>query len=191
MRRGSGRLKLRGARTLRTIRDVMARSSALRTPHSPFPRAFSLFEILIALAIFAMSAAVIGQLISSGSRGAVRAQLESEAVLRCESKLGEIVAGATSLQTTSQVPFTDDSAWTWSCSIAAGPHQDLYLVQVTVSHPSSGQLSDHSYTLSRLVRDPNVTKQMLTDQQAKQQTSQSSSSSSSSTGSSSSSGGSR
>lgn len=154
-------------------------------------RGFSLFEVVIALTIFVASAAVIGQLVSSGVRGAVRSRLESQAVIRCESKLAEIVAGVISLQSMNDVPFTDDSAWTWSTVIQAGPHPDLYLVEVKVSHPSSGQLSDLSYTLSRLVRDPNATLLMMQEQQAKQQTSQSTSSSSSSTGSSTSTGGSR
>jgi type II secretory pathway pseudopilin PulG len=144
---------------------------------------------VISLVIFVASATVIGQLVSNGVRAAVRSRLESQAILRCESKLSEIVAGAITMQATSDVPFTDDSSWTWSSSVQAGPNPALYLVQVKVSHPSSGQLSDLSYTLSRLVRDPNATLQMTTDQQAKQKTSQSSSSSS--TGTSSSTGGSR
>lgn len=153
---------------------------------------FSLFEVTIALVIFVASAAVIGQLVSSGVRGAVRSRLESQAVIRCESKLAEIVAGVITMQSVSDAPFTDDTAWTWSSSVQAGPHQDLYLVQVKVSHPSNGQLGDLSYTLSRLVRDPNATLQMTLDQQSKQQTSQSSSSSTTgSTGSSTSTGGAR
>lgn len=151
---------------------------------------FSLFEVVIALVIFVASAAVIGQLISSGVRGAVRSRLESQAVLRCESKLAEITAGVISMQAASDMPFTDDSAWTWSAAIQSGPHPDLYLVQVKVSHPSSSQMGDLSYTLSRLVRDPNATLAMTVDQTTKQQTSQKTSSSST-TGTSSSTGGSR
>lgn len=153
-------------------------------------RGFSLFEILISLVIFAASAAAIGQLISSGVRGAVRSKLESQAVLRCESKLAEFIAGAVAIQSVSDLPFTDDSDWRWSSSIQAGPHPNLYLVQVKVSHPSNSRMGDFSYALARLVRDPNATLAMTVDQATKEQTSQRSSPSTS-TGSSSTTGGSR
>lgn len=129
---------------------------------------FSLFEVVIALAIFVASIAAIGQLVSSGVRGAVRSRLQTHAVLRCQSKMAEVVAGITPLQSVSDTPFPDDSSWTSSVSIQPGPHQDLYLVSVVVSHFSSGQLSELSYSLTRLVRDPNVSLQMVQDEQAKQ-----------------------
>jgi general secretion pathway protein I len=156
-----------------------------------FRPGFSLFEVLIALAIFVTSAAVIGQLISSGVRAAVRSRLETQAVLRCESKMAEVVSGYAMLQSVTGTPFTDDSSWTWSTSIEAGPQPDLYLVSVKVSHPSTGQLDDLSFTLSRLVRDPTATTEMMKEKQATQQSSQSSSTSSTSGGSSGATGGSR
>ncbi|HTI49343.1 MAG TPA: hypothetical protein VL475_00275 [Planctomycetaceae bacterium] len=131
---------------------------------------------MIALTIFVVSIAAIGQLVSSGVRGAVRSRLQTQAVLRCESKMAEVVAGISALQSTSAVPFPDDASWTSSVSIQPGPHQDLYLVSVTVTRPSSGQLSEHSYSLTRLVRDPNVSLQMVQEEQAKQKAANQSSS---------------
>ena len=52
-------------------------------------RGFTLFEVLLALAIFAVSLAAIGQMMSNGLRGAVQARLQSQAVLRCQAKLAE------------------------------------------------------------------------------------------------------
>jgi hypothetical protein len=132
------------------------------------PAGFSLFEVVIALAIFVGSIAAIGQLVSSGVWGAVRSRLHTQAVLRCESKMAEVVAGITSLQSTGDLPFPDDASWTSSVSIQPGPHPDLYLVTVAVNHPASGQLSAFSYSLTRLVRDPNVSLQMTQDEQARQ-----------------------
>jgi hypothetical protein len=136
-----------------------------------------LFEVVLSLGIFAMSAAAIAQLISNGLRGAVHAQLQTQAVIRCEGKLSEIVAGVTSMSSVGESPFPDDPAWSWSAAIKPGPHQDLYLVEVTVLHPGSGQMSELSYSLARLVRDPNVTslmqQQNATQQQQQIQASQS------------------
>src|SRR5258708_1867065 len=47
-------------------------------------RGLSLFEVLIALAIFMGALAAIGQLIATGARGAVFAKLQTQAVIRCE-----------------------------------------------------------------------------------------------------------
>jgi Tfp pilus assembly protein PilV len=165
---------MRAVRTIRLLRQARSLRQnwplAARRPAGPttFSAGFSLFEVVIALAIFVASITAIGQLVSSGVRGAVRSRLQTHAVLRCESKMAEVVAGITPLQSVSDIPFPDDSSWTSSVSIQPGPHPDLYLVSVVVSHFSTGQLSELSYSLTRLVRDPSVSLQMVQDEQAKQ-----------------------
>ena len=56
-------------------------------------RGLSLFEVVIALTIFACSMGAIGHLISTGVRAAVRSRLESQAIMRSESKMAEVAAG--------------------------------------------------------------------------------------------------
>ena len=155
---------------------------------------FSLFEVIISLAIFAFSVAAIGQLVSSGVRGAVQSRLQTQAMFLCESKLSELVAGITPLQAARETPFPDDSAWTWSVELQSGPQPDLYVVRVTVDHASASQTGSLTYSLSRVIRDPVAVAAM--EQQKAQllqqyQQSQSTSSTTSGSGSSSSSGGSR
>src|SRR5579871_6173517 len=114
----------------------------------------TLFEVLLALTIFAGSAAVIGQLLSAGVRGALHARAHTEAVLRCESKLGEVIAGVQAFQAANDVPFPDDPDWSWSMTINNGPHQNLLLVEVTTKFVGAEESGDVTFTLHRLMRNP-------------------------------------
>ena len=118
------------------------------------PTGLTLFEVLLSLAIFVMALAAIGQLVSNGMRGAVRARLETQAVLRCESKLAEVLAGIEPLQLMNNVAFADDPSWTWSLMIAAGPTEDLLDLELLVQHPASSGAGQVSFALRRLMRDP-------------------------------------
>jgi hypothetical protein len=145
-----------------------------------------LFEVVIALTVFACSMAAIGHLISTGVRGAIRSRLESQAVMRCESKIAEVVAGITPLQNVGATAYPDDQTWHWSLAVSASSqHLSLYLVEVTATHPSTSTAGNISFTLRRLVRDPQL--EMLAyekalETQAASQSSSSTSSSSSSSG---------
>lgn len=151
-------------------------------------RGLTLFEVLLSLTIFVGCMAVIGQLISAGVRGALRARLETQAVLRCETKMAEVVSGIAPLQNVNDGTFSDDPEWHWSLSLTPGPQEDLYLIEVAVSHGPGTTLGSVSYSMQRLMRDP----QTFLDAMAEEESSSTSgsSSSSSSGGSSSSSGGS-
>ena len=120
-------------------------------------RGLTLLEVLLSLAIFLAALAALSQLWYGGVRASVQARLTTQAILRCESKLNEVVAGAVSLQTTSDTPFEDDSSWLWSVQdLPSSQHASVRLVVVTVTHPGQGGLSTAGYQLSRLIRDPQV-----------------------------------
>ncbi len=119
-------------------------------------RGLTLLEVLLSLGLFLGALAALSQLWYGGVRASVQARLATQAILRCESKLNEVVAGAVPLQSTSDAPFEDDSTWTWSLQVQSGPHLDVMLVVVNVSHPGQGGLSASSHQLSRLIRDPQV-----------------------------------
>ncbi|MBI3864868.1 MAG: hypothetical protein HY290_23575 [Planctomycetia bacterium] len=118
-------------------------------------RGLSLFEVVISLAIFMGAIAAIGQLISTGARGAVSAKLQTQAVIRCETTLGEILGGYMSLQSTSGT-YKDDTRWSYNVSVAPAQQQGLYIVEITASHDGQSSMSKVSYTLRRLVRDPGL-----------------------------------
>jgi type II secretion system protein I len=116
----------------------------------------TLFEVLLALAIFMGAMVVLGQLLSTGVRGALRAKLETEAIFRAESKLGEITAGALPFEAVSSQEEVDSDEWRYSVAIEQGPSDQLFVVTVTSTHPGRTTSSDVSYSLSRLVRDPQL-----------------------------------
>lgn len=128
----------------------------LRCPHGD-RHALTLYEVLLALVILLGATVVIGQIINTGSRAAVQAQLRSEAVIRCQSKLSEVVAGIVPLQAVSGQPFEDAGPqWTWSLQFTAGPHIDLLDLEVTVDHTDPATQQVVSQSLRRYLRDPQV-----------------------------------
>jgi len=119
-------------------------------------RGLTLLEVLLSLGLFLGALAALSQLWYGGVRAAVQARLSTQAILRCESKLNEVVAGAVPLTLASETPFDDDASWTWSLQIEAGPHADLLLLTVTASHPGQSGLSASQHQLRRVIRDPQV-----------------------------------
>lgn len=126
-------------------------------------RGLTLLEVLIALGIFVSSIAVISQLLAQGVRGAQRAQFETEAILRAESKLAEVVAGAAPFQSAQNVPFPDSPKWVYSVALQPGPTEELFVVQVTVSRTATNPLASVDFTVARLVRDPQMLMQAATE----------------------------
>ncbi|QDU37744.1 hypothetical protein Mal4_20610 [Maioricimonas rarisocia] len=119
-------------------------------------RGFTLFEVVLALTIFFGAIAVVAQIVDTGSRAATQAQMNSEAIVRCESKLNEVVAGVIPPQSVSSSTFDDDPLWQWSLSVIEGPHIDLLELTVTVMHVRTNGFVDSEYTLTRYIRDPEL-----------------------------------
>lgn len=119
-------------------------------------RGFSLLEVLLSLTIFLIAFVALSQLSTNGMNAAVEARLTTQAILRCESKLAEIVAAIEPLEDVANQPFQDDEAWTWTLQTAAGPHADLQNVTVIVNYDGANQLASTSFSMSRLIRDPLV-----------------------------------
>ncbi len=132
----------------------MQRRRQIRQVHSR--RGLTLLEVLLSLGLFLGALAALSQLWYGGVRASVQARLATQAILRCESKLNEVVAGAVPLQSTSDTPFDDDASWTWSLQVEVGPHADTMLATVKVSHPGQSGLSSSDHQLRRLIRDPQV-----------------------------------
>jgi general secretion pathway protein I len=119
-------------------------------------RGFSLLEVLLSLGIFLTAFVALSQLSTNGMNAAIEARLTTNAILRCESKLAEIVAAVEPLEAVADQPFQDDESWTWTLQTAAGPHADLQNVTVIVKHEGANKLASTSYSMSRLIRDPIV-----------------------------------
>jgi type II secretion system protein I len=121
----------------------------------------TLLEVILSLAIFVMSLAVISKLVELGVRASQYAQLQSRAVMLAESKMGEFVAGIMPLDSASGDTFIEDPAWQWQAAISDGPVDGLRWVSVTVFPASTGELATNreriEFTLSRWLLDPSYT----------------------------------
>jgi general secretion pathway protein I len=134
-------------------------------------RGITLYEVVLALAIFSGAMAAISQVIATGARAALQARLQSQAILLCESKMGELLGGVIPPQPVSEASFASDPSlegWTWSLAINTGPRTGLTSVEVSVACRSAGSQVDASFTVARLVRDLTAftTSTIQTQQQA-------------------------
>ena len=119
----------------------------------------TLLEVLVSLSIFVAAFAGISQLFTIGSRAAIQASLETQAVLRCESKLAEVVAGVESLEAADGTAFEDDPRWVWSLAVDPPPDSapvELMQVTVTVAFVPDDENAAMEFSLVRFLRDPQV-----------------------------------
>ena len=129
----------------------------MRQKHArnPARRGLTLLEVILATAIFLGALTAILQLMSLGHDSRISAKLDAEAALRCESKMGRLVSGMDELVADSQ-PFEDNENWVWTTEINDGGATDLLLISVRVEHAATEQLPNSSFTLVRLMRDPQL-----------------------------------
>jgi len=113
---------------------------------------FTLVEILVALAILVMVLAAVSQIVATGTQASTNAALTSQAILRCESVMAEILAGVHEKQTSRDNRFSDGSEnWYWSLQVTDTPVTDLLMLEVTAYHQQNN-LINSEWTLSRWIR---------------------------------------
>ena len=116
----------------------------------------TLLEIIISLTIFFGALAALSQLAWNGSRAAVQARLKTQAIIRCEAKLAEVLAGFEALQPKTRVQFSDNAQWTYSINVSESQYPDLQQIQVTVFHTGNTSLANVEFSLTRWMRDPSL-----------------------------------
>ncbi len=125
-------------------------------------RAFSLLEIVLALAILAGAVAALSQLNRSGLDSAQLARDSTRAQLYCESKMAEIAAGLVPAESQSSAPLEDEDETTvpdWLCTVEVNPASQSGLIEVciTVSQDPNVFARPVDYTLTRWIVDPSTT----------------------------------
>ena len=113
----------------------------------------TLLEIVLSLAIFCGALTALSQLAWNGSRATVHARLKTQATIRCEAKLNEVLAGVEAMQGHSSTSFPDDNKWSWSMVVTPGSQPELVQLDVTVSHRGNSTLSNIDVTLRRWARE--------------------------------------
>ncbi|HEV7998312.1 MAG TPA: hypothetical protein VGP63_00440 [Planctomycetaceae bacterium] len=137
--------------TKRRLTQRPVTKDANRTRHG-----ITLYEVVIAIAIFAGAIAALSEALTTATRAALQSRMQSQAVLLGETKMAEIVAGATPATSSGEVPFTDPGleGWTWSVSVAPATHAGINQVEVSINCRQGANSVDAGFKMTRLLRDP-------------------------------------
>jgi general secretion pathway protein I len=95
--------------------------------------AFTLFEVILALAILVGAMAVLGELVRGGLISAERARDLSRGTLICEGKMAQIVAGIQAPDPVSSALVEDEMSGEWIYSVEVSDTTSPYLLAVRVS----------------------------------------------------------
>ncbi len=112
-------------------------------------RGTTLLEVLVAAALLALALSGLYQLMRMGTRAALRAALESEASLRCESILNQLAIDPQA-PSRSQALLIPDDAWSPQIQQLPAPHPDLVHYSVKVIHREHPELG--SFEMTRMWR---------------------------------------
>lgn len=128
-------------------------------PRHPFYRAaFTLLEVILALAILAGALASLGEVVRLSVENANFTRDHSHAQLLAASKLAEITAGVEELATVERVGFELDTKplWLYSIQWEATDEEDLIAVRVTVEQDLPSEQKPVQFSLTRWMPDPGV-----------------------------------
>ena len=139
----------------RLCRSIMRCSSTrLSPPASGLRRAFTLLEIILALAILAAGIAILGEAVRAGYRNAADAQQITLAELHASSKMAEITSGIQSPAPVQGAPLEVDPAWLYSIELAPLELEGVAAVRVTVYANLPAAQQPASFSLVRWIPDP-------------------------------------
>jgi len=116
----------------------------------------TLLEVILAVAIFAVSMVAIGELIRLGLRSAGLSRDQTTAQLLCESTLNEIVAGAILPEPVQRVPHLLATGWVYDIEVAQLDLENLLAVRVTTKQDRPDDVRVVSFSLVRWLPDPNM-----------------------------------
>jgi type II secretion system protein I len=146
--------------------------------------AFSLLEVILALAILAGAIAALGEVMRLGDQNAGLARDESEAEMLANSVMSELVSGSRQVQAVSAATFdmTADPAWTYAITVDPTDYDALVSVRVSVAQQLAAELHPAHCDLVRWLPNPDYVPPDANQQSTTTNSSSSSSNSSSSSG---------
>ncbi len=119
----------------------------------------TLLEVLVSVAIFLGALTTIMQLLSIGKRAEMMTRLQTEAIMRCEAKMAEVVSGVQPLDSISDEAFPDSEGsgvWQWSLESSTADTSGLLQVTVRVRYVLQEDDEVTSFELQRYLRDPQI-----------------------------------
>jgi len=135
------------------MKSRATRRAARRTTR----RAFTLLEVLLAMAILVGSLAVIGELERRGLTNSRRAAGLAVAQLYCESKLSEITSGIVAPSAVTGAPLETDPEWLYSITVEPTSDIGLIAVRVTVTENLPPESGPAEFTLVRWMPESTTT----------------------------------
>ncbi len=123
-----------------------------RSAHS----AFTLIEVILALAILAGAVAVLGEIMAIAGRHARDAQAEARAQLMAASVMDEMLAGLAEVTQVSRqsLETTDHVSWLYSVNVSTTNIVGLSSIEVIVEQDLEPQFNPVSYRLVRYYSTP-------------------------------------
>ncbi len=120
--------------------------------------AFTLLEVILALAILAGAVAVLGEVMSIAGRSGADAQAESKAQMLASSVMDEMLAGLVPMTQQSRAPLDSDSAipWVYSVTLTDTAFVGLSAVEVVVEQDLEKQFRPVKYRLVRWVSEDSL-----------------------------------
>jgi prepilin-type N-terminal cleavage/methylation domain-containing protein len=128
-------------------------------PRTAPRRGLSLLEVLLALAILALSVAAISQLVDMGTDRGNEARVLVRGTRLAQSKMAEVEAGLIPVSSGTEGQFTGDDA-AWSFQVVSSPVStpasppNLYTVTVAVTRTLKGRPAQ--VVLTQMLFDPTV-----------------------------------
>ncbi len=149
----------------------------------------SLLEVILALTILGISAAIMAQAMQLAVRNAIRSQNLAQAELVSESVMSQIVAGILPAQATTWAPYfststlaTSDSSWQYMIAIVPAEVEGMMGIQIGVRDASKAIASEvPDFMVTRWIIDPSLGLDTPPDETATEDTSTSGSGSGAST----------
>ncbi len=130
---------------------------------------FSLLEVILALAIFGVAMAMLGNILSNGARAAIESRDLARAQVLCESKMAEILLNSAGPQAMSEVALESTDTlrqWQYSVQTEPAPLSGMLAVKVSVAlMPSDASVQPVEFSLVRWIIDPALDVQALEDQE--------------------------
>lgn len=118
--------------------------------------AFTLLEVILALAILGGSVAVLGEIMSLADERGARAAAEAKAQMHAQSVMDQLLSGALELADVQQEPMTttDDVRWLYSVTLLSGQVPEVQQVLVTVEQDLETKFQPAKFQLVRWVLLP-------------------------------------
>ena len=142
---------------------ISARSAELHFDTKPrkFHRAgLSLLEVVLALSILAVSAALLTQITKQATDNGLMAKKLSTAQMLCESKMSEVLAGAIPLTSSSWTQITDSGrrgSWYYKIQTSTAERPNMFGVRLSVTdQPDSTTYNPELFYIVRWMIDPSL-----------------------------------